>query len=233
MTEQQFEKLKELLHSSDASDNSNQLDQKILSAAHQQAVQAKQEQQNQRAHRRMMSWLTSILQAGLIQAAVLSVTLTLALFFVFGQIIHADAPVLLSNDFSTHNDVRNQNLPVITFTRSNNRVANSNIETQTHSFEVLDAPEMVSSRDQLLEQMQLPDIDTLLDDMIFDDQNDRQLAQSTITLAISDINSMLNTGELETARQRYAELKKSCEVCELPDTLEALAASYRVSPSRG
>jgi len=37
-----------------------------------------------------------------------------------------------------------------------------------------------------------------------------------------DIDSMIQTGELDDARQRYSDLKTDCDDCGLPDTLEAL-----------
>lgn len=237
MTEQQFEKLKQLLDASDAPQNSEALDQTILSAAHQHAAQTKKQQHKQQkqqlAHRRFMSWLTNVLQAGLIQAAVLSVTLTLALFFVFGQITQVDEVTFVADNSLEYHESLRRNPPVASFGQQNNYIQDSFSERPNQSFETVEAPQMVSSREQIVAQMQLPNIQSLLDGMVFEHQTDRQLAESAIALAMNDISFMLNAGDLDTARQRYALLKDTCRVCELPDTLEALAQNYGSMPERG
>jgi len=239
MTEQQFDKLRELLDSSNAPDNSTELDQLILSAAHQHAADTKKEQQKQHkkelAHRRLMSWLTTVLQAGLVQAAVLSVTLTLSLFFVFGQITKVDEVILTKDNSLNYHESLKERTPVNSYAykKPDNLLADSFTTIPKPTLEINEAPHMASSREQVLAQMQTPDIQALLDDMQFEHQTDRQLAESAITIAMSEIKFMLHAGDIETARQRYALLKDMCSVCELPDTLEALAANYNVQPRRG
>ena len=94
MTEQQFEKLKTLLNSSRAPENSTELDNKILGAAKyniEQSARRHEEAPESISHMSLIaSWFARFFQRGLIQSAVLSVTLTLTLFFVLGQILKTD-----------------------------------------------------------------------------------------------------------------------------------------------
>jgi len=46
--------------------------------------------------------------------------------------------------------------------------------------------------------------------------------EQSISFALADIRGMICLGELDDARERYAQLKESCTACRLPSTLELL-----------
>ena len=231
MTEQQFEKLKTLLDSSHAPDNSTQLDNKILSAAKQNIAQPTHNrvQESSKSNLRIssVSWFARFFQTGLIQSAVLSVTLTLALFFVLGQILKTDPEKSYVKKPVSEYEHSSQALSEIQFATQEESVA-ANLDTPITVVNTpLPEPDFSDPRDQILAQMSVPDIQALLNDMNFNQQSDRQFAQSLISLAMSDIQFMLEVGNLDNARQRYAQLKQNCNVCTLPNTLEELALEYQ------
>ena len=231
MTEQQFEKLKTLLNSSRAPENSTELDHKILGAAKyniERSAHRHEEASESISHTSLIaSWFARFFQRGLIQSAVLSVTLTLTLFFVLGQILKTDQESSYAKNPLRSNENNTGLLLDIQLTKQEKNVSDNKgtpiIEAQT----TLPEPEVLDPRDQILAQMTVPDIQALLNDMNFNQQSDRQFAQSLISLAMNDIQFMLEVGNLDNARQRYAQLKKSCDVCTLPNTLEDLALEYK------
>ena len=84
------------------------------------------------------------------------------------------------------------------------------------------APQTLSARDQILAEMKLPNTAEILASLKFDVQQDRNLAEASINIAMTDIRQLIGVGQLSKARQRYAELRTMCANCTLPDTLEML-----------
>ena len=218
MTEQQFEKLKTMLQSSDAPENSPELDSSILGAAKQQAEQYQQSEKRTSSKNNSTNWFVSLLQGSYAQAAVLSVALTLAVFFGLGQMLKPD-----SDDLFAHTNGQKDHTE-ITF------VVPQKSSVLTHQTplipDALPEPLITDAREQILAQMNTLNVGELLDSMNFDQQKDRQFAESLVILAMTDIQFMLKNGKLNNARQRYVELKERCDVCRLPNTLDALALQF-------
>ena len=218
MTEQQFEKIKELLDASKPAQSSTELDNKILTMAAQQLDQDKQQQVRGQifagSFKKVLSWLQKFTQNGIAQAAVLSTALTLVVFVGMAQLLKVEqgssftASEQTTLEFKVSSKIVNETLP-----------ARTKVALPTIEFEM---PETQQARDQILASMPLPDINSLLNDVVSQDSRDRQFTQSVVSVAMKDIRFMLDNGQLDDARVRYAKLKKRCTECSLPDTLEAL-----------
>ena len=68
-----------------------------------------------------------------------------------------------------------------------------------------------------------PATDLLIDSQIHTSHEDLALSQALIEIAMSDIAQHLQQGRIHDARMRYEALKRTCEPCLLPASLEALA----------
>ena len=226
MTEQQFEKIKALLDASTPLQTSSKLDNKILSMAAQQVDQDKQQQARGQmsagSYKKVLSWLQKLTQNGIAQAAVLSTALTLVVFVGMAQLFKIEqGPSFVASEQTT-----------VEFEVSSKRVdetapVRTAIALPTIEFEM---PETQQARDQILANMPLPDINSLLNDIVLQDSSDRQFTQSVVSIAMKDIRFMLDNGQLNDARVRYARLKEHCPECELPDSLEALVVITNNSP---
>ena len=222
MTEQQFEKIKTLLDASAPILSSTELDNTILNAAVQQAELNKQTQApKQRLNHlstTLVAWLRELHQHSLAQAAVLSTALTLAVFVGMAQLLKSgQAPSLSASEQTT-----------IEFQTSGPDISKDSMAVRTTPVMPIvefNMPETQHARDQILANMPLPDIQLLLSDTVLLSTNDRPFAENVISIAMTDIRFMLDNGQLDDARTRYAALKERCAKCALPDSLEALVAN--------
>jgi hypothetical protein len=80
------------------------------------------------------------------------------------------------------------------------------------------------SRDQILMNFELSDSTELLAKLSLK-FGQRGLGSKLAELAMVDINSLIQVGELASARQRYAVFIIQCATCGLPETLEDLVLS--------
>ena len=67
-------------------------------------------------------------------------------------------------------------------------------------------PTTQQGRDQVLAQMSLPDIPTLLDEMNISERDDHEFTKSLISIAMQDIRFMIDNQNLNEARVRYLSL---------------------------
>jgi len=208
MTEQQIRQLQELLDSSDALENSSELDATILRAA-------KANVRNADTNRFSSLSIFGLISPSVFTAVAASLVLTVGVFIMMSQVIITDkelkvvkdSPMPVELEFSP-NKVTDKVDPA----RALNR-PRTVAQTPTSSMQ---------ARDQILADMSLPDVRQVISTMEFSLDADRALAQQSLQLAMNDIRSMIGQGRLNNARQRYERLRESCEVCTLPNTLEAL-----------
>jgi len=212
MTEQQIENLKQLLSNSETSDCSSVLDSKILNAAKLQS-----EQSTNSAQDKSSSWFFHAFNSfGKLSAAALSVVITAALFVGLNQLISVDS--------SPHETDRplvktgNDNIEIELEVVVNDSPTNENIAEPKS----VTPPARQPARDQILSEMELPNTADIMASLNFDIQQDRNLAEAAINIAMNDIRQFIGVGQLHKARLRYAELRKMCSNCTLPDTLEML-----------
>ena len=201
MTEHQLNRLKQHLDSSSESTPSN-LDNDILKVAQQQL---EQNTENKQTH----SWLNRLIKSNFAQAGLASVALTMLFFVSFALLVKPNSsPSIESESY------------VIEFEHGKKAPQTAIKNSSEHIVEELEMPKTQQGRDQLLAQLALPDVDALLAEMNFDE--DQGHVKSLINIAMSDIRFMLDNDRFDNARLRYAQLKQRCEDCPLPDTLEAL-----------
>jgi len=244
MTDHQLEQLKKLLDASHAPDNSPELDQRILNAAQntsrtnrEQSADSLKSSDNvgkvtqNGGHLDESPQISSLLHSAytvmgtsVIQSAAFSVAIVLSLFFLISQMIMVEPAPLLSRDPQADSP--------ISFT-SPNGADYSDVDDaavfvdRTLAQSTLNKPKGQPTRDRLLAAMTLPHVDVVLNDMPFTQANHCQSAEKVVRLAMSDIRIMLDNGKLDNARLRYAQLKTSCEVCKLPETLDDFAVTYQ------
>lgn len=222
MTEQQFEKIKSLLDASAPIQSSSELDNKILNAAVQQADLNKQAEMTKQNPTRLveilLSWLGNLKQNGFAQAAALSTVLTLVIFVGMAQLLISEQEPSLAVSEQTAIEFEITDAGVNKDSMAMRAVPVTPVVEFT-------MPETQKARDQILASMPLPDIQLLLSDTVLSNSNDRQFSESLISIAMTDIRFMLDNGQLDDARVRYATLKDLCVECALPDSLEALVAT--------
>ena len=221
MTEQQFERLKQHLDAS-SKQTSVDLDKSILHAAMQRAEQNETQQPDEgkntkkRLGNQLHNWLSGWLQTTAVQSAVVSVALTVFVFVGLALTIKPEQQTTISNSESM----------AFTFNSTDQlddkTQRNDDVKALIQKVEPLQMPVTQQGRDQILAQMSLPDVQTLLEAMEFEQHDDRQSAESVISIAMQDIRIMIENQNLNGARVRYAGLKQRCAKCSLPESLEAL-----------
>lgn len=213
MTEQQINNLGKILASSETIESSSQLDKIILTAAHQNKPIKKSFSLFNGFHFQPLSFASSV---------VLSIAFTIFIFAGMGQLISIEHPSLANEELTPNN----QTLAVT-------EKKSTSVESATLKPEIISqAPMTPKARDQLLVEMALPDTKYLLNRMEFSFIEERDQAETSITAALGDIQLMIADGELNDARQRYERLRRSCETCSLPVTLEALVLNANAGTTR-
>jgi len=226
MTEKQLEKLKQHLDVTNKQ-SPTLLDEAILAqakvAAEKRQLEQTQEQEpTTNTSSGNKSWLSSLFQTTFAQSAFVSVVLTVSVFTALALLIKPQhqEPLVISETKNIEFDLVQK--PSLGTSRSHeNNSKNKRLQLSEYMAQVK-MPETQQGRDQILAQMPLPDVQTLLDEMEFSAQQDRQLTKSLISLAMEDIRVMIDMKNLNEARVRYARLKDNCVSCPLPDSLEAL-----------
>ena len=208
MTEQQIAQFKSILDDSslvsDLEKSSKDLDMKILSASRER------ETRKIKASKLAMFGLS----INVLGTACLAVLFTVGLFFGMSHLI---APDELPIVFKDQPEVKVEGL-VISEAPVKNLVVRPELVTRQ------DAPSKVS-RDKILMDFSLPATSKLLAKMEFGVAQDREEAQAAINIAMFEINTMIELGTFDSARERYAMLLENCQACSLPTTLEALVLS--------
>lgn len=224
MTGKQIEHLKSALANSKLADNSSKLDELILKSAHDSAQQTKA---NTKSNFRSIN-LLGLLPMSFLRSATLAVILTLGVFLAMGQVLNVDEATIgkskrLVNNAETviDNVVSQETL---------NEPRQSTITKPEHL--VLEPAPSGLSRDQILMSFELSDTEELLAESTFEFTQNSAFTQNKVVLAIADINSLIQVGELDNARQRYSELITECNGCGLPKTLEALVLAAQEFASK-
>ena len=226
MTEQQFKQLKQRLDAS-AKQSPTSLDDTILSNASMAAEQSKLKQSKDKTLSSNISLeknalFSGFLQTTFAQSAFISISLTIAVFTVLALLIKPDV-----EDSTVVSDSKEVGFKLIGQTTLESNVSQV-YQAQTNQSQVnvliesIDMPQTQQGRDQILAQMPLPDVQVLLDEMVFSVHQDREFVQSMLSLAMKDIRIMIDNENLNGARIRYARLKENCATCPLPKSLEAL-----------
>lgn len=200
MTEQQIENLRRVLSLSDEEQNSSELDEKILAVAKAKAPRTKPHFLINYFNVQSINFATS---------AAVSVLLTVGLFLGLSQILSVD------DSFSNTDELFHAKEA-----QTNKREISQPELVLEH--ELIARPLTESARDQILVDMELPEVSGLLDNMQFSIIEDRVIAQQAMLSAMEDIRYMVMNGGFNDARDRYDRLRRTCSVCTLPDTLEAL-----------
>jgi len=212
MTEKQIEHLKKVLADSQLAENSPELDDLILKSAHESAhasqVKFKSTPRN----------FLTLVPVSFLRSATLAIVFTIGTFFAMGQLVSVD-----------------ENVAAIDESKLNIKEAASNEAAIKPDQTPLTLPENIAlepapsslSRDQILMNFELSDTEELLAQLSFDFSENPKLVQNNIEVAMIDISSLIQTGELDNARQRYSDLKTQCDGCSLPATLEALVLAVQ------
>jgi len=209
MTEQQIEKLKMILESSVNKENSQELDTKILTAA-----------------RLKVNKNMSFTAFGSFSAASLSIVFTAALLLILSQIIDVrEAPIklLTKESVKSENGVTIESIANISF---------DEIEIERPVKPTQHQQPVIQIDNTIYSEFEFPSVESILDSMELLAE-DRHLASNKLSKALTDINLLIRGGEINNARERYDRLRKSCHVCRLPTTLEALAIANTSHPNRG
>jgi len=154
---------------------------------------------------------------------------TIGVFLVMGQMVKVEEPLVGIN-------ISDMNID----TTSENNGINSSVQT---AIKFPDNPTRELepsrlSRDQILLNFDLVHTQQLLAKLSLDFNSNsssghNEFDDETVRLAMVDINSLIKTGELDDARERYSDLKTECDGCGLPETLEALVIalqSFSIKP---
>ena len=202
MTEQQIKQLKSILATTADEQNSAELDKTILGSAKQLAPQRKP----------FWNW-SSLSTVG---SATLAVLVTVAAFWTMSIALK---PTELIAPLATINqEVEFEVKP---------QTIESGVQDKL-SVALPEEPPLYQrssgeTKEQILASLDLLNTDKLLDNMPFPLAKDRQSAKLALNTAMADINQMISGGQVKDARKRYDRLRRSCQVCTLPLTLEALA----------
>jgi hypothetical protein len=202
MTEQQIERLKTILNSSPKEQNSNELDEKILLAA-----------REQRPNPEPVWRISSFSPVG---TAAMAVVLTAGAFW-------AMSVALLPNELLAPVALEEQSIEFTVEPQELARSAGDNSRITRPGNPPLYQRSAGETKEQLLAGLGLLNTEALLDSMDFPVARDRQSAKLALNTAMVDINQMLNSGQFKDARRRYDRLRRNCQVCTLPLSLEALA----------
>lgn len=211
MTETQIEQLKQVLANSSLPDNSAELDDAILTSAH-QAVQ-------QRVNRdRHVGRLFDLLPIAFLRTASLAIVLTIAVFLGMGQLVSVDQKTIKGNNIAKPSNPS----AIINTVTTEQTIATGTPRSPSSSTNVTLKPLPSGlSRDQILLNFELSDAEELLATLSFE-FNQSSLDRNRAELAMVDINSLIHIGELDNARKRYGDFINRCVACGLPETLEDL-----------
>ena len=239
MTEHQIDKLKMLLDASNALDNSPELDQRILRAAGQninnvKKINNEEIAQSTETHNEntpssyndesSLYWALSGLKSSVFQAAALSVVITVSLLLVISQVVMVEPEPIASDSSKPQPSIYFEPSGRLDEPINNDSI---NLVDRRLTEPQITQPESIDARNQVLAQMNLPSVETVLNDMPFTQPDHRLSAQKVVRIAMADIRLMLDSGKLSRARLRYAQLKDSCLECTLPETLDDFASNYR------
>ena len=215
MTETQIEHLKKGLTDSKLANNSTELDQLILKSAHESA---QKNRANGEPKKRNMSLLRLVL-VSFLRSATLAIVFTSGVFLAMGQLLNVD------DTFTANNPSKaNADKPVFI-----ERLEPSiQAPIVRHKNLALEPAPSGLSRDQILMNFELSDTEELLAQLSFNFSQNPEFDQGNIEVAMLDINSMIQIGELDDARQRYSDFKVECGDCNLPDSLEALVLAAQL-----
>ncbi len=219
MTEKQIEQLKRVLsgssvYDSELTDHSSQIDALILTAARETAETNRAKARAKASLLRTRArWSFSLLRS-----ASLALVFTIGVFLVMGQMIKVNEPLVGTGAFEMKIDSTSGSKDI----SSSGQAA---IEIPDHPAREPEPSRL--SRDQILLNFDLAETQQLLTKLSLDfnrnsGSDHSELDAATVQLAMVDISSLIKTGELDDARQRYSELKTECDDCGLPETLEAL-----------
>lgn len=217
MTEAQIEQLKKALSDSSLPDNSTELDDAILKSAHQAAQQ--RVESGRKANR-----LFALLPLAFLRTASLAIVFTVGVFLAMGQLVSVDQNTLELNNHTAVLNGADTNNPSATMnaTVSEQTIITSSQDSPLSTANVALKPIPSSlSRDQILLNFELNDTVELLATLSFE-FSQSGLDRNRAELAIVDIDSLIQVGELDNARKRYGEFITRCVACGLPKTLEDL-----------
>lgn len=202
MTEKEINQLKKILDSNKPRETPKSLDQTVLSEAESQRQQYKAGKQ---------SFVQSVMQP--FASGAIAICCTAALLFVFSKVIIPQG--LHQQQLAQPSEIKGVELKVekAKLTDSEPMIVTNQLQPAHPS----------STREGLAERYNLPSSELLLSVMKFSKERDRQLAEQQVTIALNDINIMLKVGALDSARERYHQLREYCDDCGLPESLEALA----------
>lgn len=202
MTEQQIKQLKSILAATTDEQNSAELDNTILRSAKQLASQRKP----------FWNW-SSLSTVG---SAALAVLVTVTAFWTMSF-------ALKPTEFIPPVATINQEIEFEVKPQTIAPAAQDNLIITRPEEPPLYQRSSDETKKQILASLGLLNTDKLLDNMPFPLAKDRQSAKLALNTAMADINKMLSDGQVKDARKRYDRLRRSCQVCTLPLTLEALA----------
>ena len=218
MTEQQLDTLKNLLASSEKIENSAELDAAILAASIERAP---------RTNRTISNWL-HLFPINSLASAALSITICGGVLLGMSQVISLQpkpVPDILTP-------------PLASSLTIELGPGGSTTSDAIDRSSVLIKPELPpqfegrTKQDQLLANLELPSVQTLLEGKEFSFADERSRTEESLRDALADINHMLRNGDLNDARDRYDKLRRSCSVCNLPSSLEALALAKANTTTR-
>ena len=220
MTEKQIMQLQNLLSKSTAEATSDDFDQRVLEAS-KQAIVLKKASSNDSKDR-----LKTLLQPlGFIRTAILSVSLTLAIFVGMGQLLTFDHIDLTATNKNEKSQDTIQVIGTEPFKAKSDLTIHKPVALIAEH-----APSQIQRDNALLSSLEsigLPETRDLLATMEFSVISERSLAQNNIDSAMDDIRSMIELGQFDDARERYVQLKRvqlkqHCPPCTLPDSLDDL-----------
>ncbi len=209
MTEQQIEKLKIILESSNNKENSPELDNKILTAARIKVNENK-----------------SFIAFGSFSAASLSIAFTVCLFLALSLILDVrEAPIKLLSKQSVKTENKAYLEPIANNSFDEVKIKRPVKPTQNHQ-------PAIQIDNTSFTDIEFPTVESILDSMELVSE-DRHFASNELSNALAEINLLIRGGEINNARKRYDRLRQSCHVCRLPTTLEALATANTLHLNRG
>ncbi len=210
MTEDQIEHLKTLLDDSLTGETSAEMDKAVLSAAHKQA--------NRNKRQNVMIWLPDL---SIFSSAAVAVILTMGIFLTLGKAISPEESTFVGTVSMVPNTLMDESL-----------VPELREQIVRPSYPAL-PPMSAQQRDAVLMSVTLPDTQDLLEQMELSLNRERLQLAGEIRTALFEINALLESGDLNNARRRYDRLRRVCTVCQLPESLDALALSRLKPPARG
>lgn len=215
MTEKQIEHLKQVLTESKLADNSRELDERILKSAHDlvDATSENTKPQNNAAT------LLGFQPISFLRSASLAIVFTVGVFFAMGQLLSVD------DTLTAHQQTESDTPKPVSIERIETQSQRQIVRPRSLAMEP--APSGLS-RDEILMSFELSDTEALLAELSFEFSQNSAFDQGSIEVAMIDINSLIETGELDNARQRYSDLKSECDSCNLPNSLEAFVLAAQV-----